>query len=185
MRIIGASIASAPSDSSRSTSSPACSRDRVTTIRLPNSGRSSNHRRCWRSAATRPTTRMAGLCRRLFSAMLLQRALDCLLGRQRAVIDDRRRCRPCEAVGEERLENFRELLRSRIAHHRAAQPRERAPVDRRRGGALVFVPAHECHRVSAAGVRDGHAGIARRADRRRNAGTTSNITPCSCRNSAS
>ena len=102
MRIIGASIASAPIASSRSTSSPACSRGRVTRTRLPNSGRASNQRRCSRSAATRPTTRIAG--RRSADSLTAatsssMRADDGFLRRQRAVVDDGRRIsagRPCE-----------------------------------------------------------------------------------------
>ena len=43
-----------------STSSPACSRDRVTTMRRPKSGRSSNQRRCSRSPTTAPMTSSAG-----------------------------------------------------------------------------------------------------------------------------
>ena len=54
--IVGAGIASAPRSSSISMSSPACSIERVTTIRFPKSGRSSNQRRCCRSPATAPTT---------------------------------------------------------------------------------------------------------------------------------
>ena len=60
IRIIGAMIGSAPSAARRSDKSGASSRGRVTAIRLPNSGRSSNQRRCCRSAATLPTTRIAG-----------------------------------------------------------------------------------------------------------------------------
>ena len=52
-RIVGAGIASAPRSSSISMSSPACSRDRVTTMRLPKSGRSSNQRRCSRKPRDR------------------------------------------------------------------------------------------------------------------------------------
>ena len=60
---VPAAIASAPRSSSMSMSSPACSRERVTTIRRPKSGRSSNQRRCSRSAATRPITNNAGASR--------------------------------------------------------------------------------------------------------------------------
>ena len=76
------SIACAPSSSSRSTSSPACSRARVTTIRRPNNGRASNQRRCSRKAATRPTTNTAGcvggaLSIRVASSPSVIRAVAC------------------------------------------------------------------------------------------------------------
>ncbi len=94
-----------PSASSSSTISAACSRGRVTRIRLPNSGRASNQRRCSRSAATRPTTRMAG--RRSLGLLralrdLAERAERRLLRRQRAVVDERRRIVRRPAVRDER-----------------------------------------------------------------------------------
>ena len=70
IRIVGAWMASAPRSSSMSTSSAACSRERVTTIRLPKSGRASNQRRCSRNPATRPMTSMAGSCGRARSTIV-------------------------------------------------------------------------------------------------------------------
>ena len=67
--IVGAGIASAPRSSSISMSSPACSSDRVTTIRFPKSGRSSNQRRWSRSPATAPTTSIAASPSRAREAM--------------------------------------------------------------------------------------------------------------------
>jgi hypothetical protein len=69
-RMVGAWIASAPRSSSMSTSSPACSRDRVTTMRRPKSGRASNHRRCSRSPTTAPITSIAGSCWRARSTIV-------------------------------------------------------------------------------------------------------------------
>ena len=190
MRIIGASIASAPSASSRSTSSAACSRGRVTRMRLPKSGRASNQRRCSRSAATRPTTRIAG--RRSSAArtrlgQLAERAGDRLLRRQRAVVDERRRRRrPAGRATSSASSMLRQLLRARVADDRAVEPRQARPVDRRARLALVLVAADERERVAAARIGDRNARVARHARCRPECpGTTSNRTPCSCRNSAS
>ncbi len=60
MRMDGARIGRAPRSASRSTKAPACSRERVTTMRCPNSGRSSNQRRCSRRPTVGPTTSTAG-----------------------------------------------------------------------------------------------------------------------------
>ena len=61
------------------------------------------------------------------------------------------------------------LPRPRVAHERAAEPRKARPVDVGRRGAFVFVPAHERHAVAAARIGERDAGIARRADRGRDA----------------
>ena len=73
-------------------------------------------------------------------------------------------------LDEQRLQDLRKLPRPGVADERAAKPREARPVDVRRRAALVFVAAHERHRVAAAGIGERHAGITRRADRGRNAG---------------
>ena len=59
IRIIGASIGSAPNSASRSTSAAACARGLVTSTRLPESGRASNQRSGARRRELRPTTRTA------------------------------------------------------------------------------------------------------------------------------
>ena len=154
-----------------STSSPACSRDRVTTIFLPKSGRSSNQRRCWRSAHDTSDDENRRLrAQVLHLGELLQRAVGRALRRERAVVDDRRRFVRVEAVREQRFQDLVKLPRSGVADERAAEPREARPVDVGRRAAFVFVPAHERHAVAAAWIGQRHAGIARRADRGRNAG---------------
>ena len=60
IRIVGASTHCAPAASSSSVSRLACSRARVTRIRWPNNGRSSNQRRPCRKFTTSPTTKIAG-----------------------------------------------------------------------------------------------------------------------------
>ena len=94
-----------PAPRAARTSSAACSRGRVTRIRLPNSGRASNQRRCSRSAATRPTTRIAGAAiARLLDRLrdLVERPERRLLRRQRAVVDERRGVFRGPAVRHER-----------------------------------------------------------------------------------
>src|SRR5256885_18047 len=58
--MVGNVITSAPLASSRSASAPACARGRVTTMRRPKSGRSSNHAIRSRSVTTLPTTTTPG-----------------------------------------------------------------------------------------------------------------------------
>ena len=101
---------------------------------------------------------------------LLQRAVNRVLRRQRPVVHDGGRLVLREAVREQRLQDFRQLLRAGVADHRAAQHGQRLPVDLRRGGALVFMAADERHGVAALGIRDGNARVARRADGRGDAG---------------
>ena len=60
MRIAGASTTSAPSPRSRAASALACARARVTATVRPYSGRVSSHASCSRSAATGPTSVIAG-----------------------------------------------------------------------------------------------------------------------------
>ncbi len=173
MRIIGASIASAPIISSRSMSSTACARGRVTSTRLPNSGRTSNHRRCSRKATTRPTTRIAGRrSGRLLRGLreLGQRADPRFLRRQRAVVDDRGGVLGRPAVADERGQDVRELLRSGVADDGAVEAGETRPVDRRRVLAFVFVTAHERQRVATAGIGDRHAGVTGDGDAGGNSG---------------
>ena len=71
-------------------SSPACSSDRVTTIRLPKSGRSSNQRRC----SPQPGDGADHQQRRHAVAGagrdVAERSLNGFLRRQRAVVDERR-----------------------------------------------------------------------------------------------
>ena len=71
-------------------SSPACSRDRVTTMRRPESGRLSNQRRCERNPATAPMTISAGVVGIGERGDRLERAFDRSLRRQRRVVDERR-----------------------------------------------------------------------------------------------
>ena len=146
MRIIGASIGFGAERLEQSTSSAACSRGRVTSMRLPKSGRASNQRRCSRSADDAADdedgrTRGADASRAL--DQLCERAGDRLLGRQRAVVDDHRRSVGWPAVGDERVEDARQLLRPGVADDRAVEPRQAGPVDVGRRAALVLVPAHE------------------------------------------
>ena len=60
MRVAGISITCAPAAASRSLSDAACDRARVTTIRLPNSGRVSNQAISSRSATTSPIIVITG-----------------------------------------------------------------------------------------------------------------------------
>ena len=126
--------AAAPSESSRRASSAACSFGRVTSMRLPNSGRESNQRRCSRSALTRPTTRMAAQRRRMLHHRLdlAQRAGDGSLRRQRAVVDQRGRLVVRPAVRDQRAQDVRELARAGVADDRAVETRQAVPVDDRR-----------------------------------------------------
>ena len=111
-----------------STSSAACSRGRVTRMRLPNSGRASNHRRCSRSAATRPDDqhrrtaigRLASTAAAISSSVPTMR----LLRRQRAVVDHAPRSRrPGGRARAARSSDLRQLIagrRSRRSCRRAA-----------------------------------------------------------------
>ena len=173
MRIIGASMASAPIASIRSISSAACSRGRVTTMRLPNSGRVSNHCRCSRSATTRPTIRTAGRRSVRFlrdAGDLLERADHGFLRRHRAVVDERAGSSRIPAVGQERAGDVRQLLRAGVADDRAVQACEAGPVHGRPRLAVVLVAADERQRVSAAGIGDRNPGVARDRDAGGNAG---------------
>src|ERR1035438_7168068 len=58
--MVGNSTTPAPSAERREASAPACSLARVTTIRLPNSGRRSNQSSLWRRRTTSPTMMVAG-----------------------------------------------------------------------------------------------------------------------------
>ena len=60
MRMVGSSMTSAPRSRSDLLSPPACSRVRVTTMRLPNNGRFSNQLIFFRSLTTVPITATAG-----------------------------------------------------------------------------------------------------------------------------
>lgn len=101
---------------------------------------------------------------------LLQRPVDGVLRGQRPVVDDGRGLVFRKAVGEERLENFRQLLRAGVADHRAAQHGQRLPVDFRGSGALVLMPSNEGHGVAALGIRNRDAGITGSANGRGNPG---------------
>ena len=188
MRIIGASIGSAPSACRRLTNSAACSRGRVTRMRFPNSGRESNQRRCSRSAATRPITRMAG--RRSVRSLhrvrhLRERTHDGVLGRQRAVVDQRGGVVLGTSGDEQRFEHVRQLVGSGVADDGAVERREAGPVHFRARLAVVLVSANEGQRVAAARIGQRHARVARCADGGGDAGTTSNRIRRSCRKSAS
>ena len=163
-------MASAPSAVRRSTSSAACSRDRVTSTRRPNRGRASYQRRCGRNPTTRPTTSVAGpaagsraacraaprWCRRPFP------------GRQRAVVDDDRRSVRGPAVRAERLEHERQLVGARVTHDGAPESRQAGPVDVGERPAFVFVSPNEGNGV--AGPRDrSPAPLRRRVPRWRRA----------------
>ena len=151
IRIVGAGIASAPRSSSISTSSPACSRERVTTMRRPKSGRSSNQRRCSRSPATAPTTSSAG---RPSRARVGDRRRACpatvCCDGSRAVVDQRRGLLGRAAVREQRLgDRARSAARrrSRPACRRAAPaapsrpPAARRSPPRGRGRSVTTSPA--------------------------------------------
>ena len=186
MRIAGAGIASAPRSSSISTSSPACSSERVTTMRRPKSGRSSNQRRCSRSPATAPTTsKRRRSCRAPARRSSPSVPSIGLLRRQRAVVDQRRRFLRRAAVRQQRVGDGADLPRAGIAHQRAAEPGEPRPVHVRRLVDFAFVPAHERQHVARAGIGDRHAGVGGAADRGRDPGHDLERNPCSCRNSAS
>ena len=173
MRTAAPSIACAPSSSSRSTSSIACSRARVTTMRLPNSGRASNQRRCSRSPATlpmmtiddprrgSPATRRASspsvpvMVRCDGSVPSWTIAAGSVLG--------------ASAV-EHRLQDRRHLPRAGVADDRAAEVRQRHPVDLGRRLAAVLEALHEGHRLAGAGIGHRHAGVGRHRDAGRQAG---------------
>ena len=187
IRIVGAWIASAPRSSSMSTSSAACSRDRVTTMRRPKSGRSSNQRRCSR----RPDDRADDQHRRL-------------LRRARARRWSRAWRRSSPAPRSSRRRSARRILRAR-GRSSGARWRSRRSGARRRS-------RRACRRARPAGPSPpsaarrspprcressvtmspppgyviGMPGVRRHADRRRGCpGTTSNGICCSCRNRAS
>src|SRR4051812_12729120 len=68
------------------------------------------------------------------------------------------------------MKDVGQLLGTRVAHDRAVELREARPVDRGSRLALVLVAADERQRVTAARVRDGHAGITRYGDAGRDSG---------------
>ena len=82
----GNSIGSAPASHSADDSLPACARVRVTSTRLPNSGRSSYQRRRSRSATTSPTTITVGGDSAAASAASASSASGALTVRCRGVV---------------------------------------------------------------------------------------------------
>ena len=93
-----------------------------------------------------------------------------LLAWERAVIHDHRLSIGWPAVRDERVEQTRELLRSRVADDGAIEPREARPVDVGEDAVLVLVSAHQRDRVAAARIGHRDAGIRRHPDAERNTG---------------
>ena len=150
--------------------SPACSRDRVTTMRLPNSGRSSNQRRCWRSPATAPMTKSRRLVGPRPRRDRAERSFHGVLRGDGGVVDQRRRLLFRPAVRDQRPRDRADLRRAGVADDGAAEPRQRRPLDVGLGVGLRLVPAHERQHVTALGIGDRNAGVGRAADGRGNAG---------------
>ncbi len=153
-----------------STSSAACSLDRVTTIRRPESGRSSYQRRCERNPTTAPTT-SSGRCAVVDArGNRPERALDGPLRGERRVVDERGGLLLRAAVRHQRLGRRRDLPRARVADERAADPRQPAPVNRPRGPGFALVAADESQHIARAGVRHRNAGVGRAPDGHGDAG---------------
>ena len=173
MRIIGASMASAPIASIRSISSAACSRGRVTTMRFPNKGRVSNHCRCWRSATTRPTIRTAGrrsvdsfVIRAISSSVPTTVSCVGIVPLYTSATGSSR----FPAVRQQRAGDLGQLLRAGITDNRAVQAGEARPVHGRPRSPVVFVPADEGQRVAAARIGNRNPGVARDRDAGGNTG---------------
>ena len=161
--IVGSSITSAPSASSRARSSLACSRARVTTTVRPKSGRRSNHARS--SAATvadddraRRVARRRRRSSRAWPAPCAARA-GCRSAPRRPA------CRGASPPSIRRCGDRRRAARAHEDHERAAGAGERVPVDV--GAALrrVLVAGDdgEVRRQPAVRDRDARRRRARRS----------------------
>ena len=145
-------------------------------------------RRFSRSAATRPTTGMAGRRSVLFFTLRAISARDptcvCCVGRG-AVVDERRGVFLWTSSLQQCVQASRATardLRSRQSCRRASPG---LPSPRRQRVRRTFIATHEGQRVAATRIGEGHTSEAGRANRRRNPGTTSKRIRRSCRNNAS
>ena len=109
-----------------------------------------------------------------------------LLVGQCAVVDEDALGVGSPAVVAQRLQDVCQLLGACVAHDGAVKAGETRPIDIGHRAVVVFVPSKERDSVAGAGIAEGHAGVRGcTLTAAGTPGTTSNGTPCSCRNSAS
>ena len=142
-------------------------------MRLPNSGRASNQRRCSRSAATLPMMtiddpRRGSPAMRRASSPSVPVMVRC--DGSEPSWTSRRRFGVGASAVEHRLQDRRHLPRAGVADDRAAQVGQGHPVDLGRRLAAVLEALDEGHRLARAGIGHGHAGIGRHRDAGRQAG---------------
>ncbi len=165
--IVGNSSTSAPIASSHDRNALDCSRARVTTTRLPNNGRVSNHAKS--SAATSPTTIADGASTPA-SAMVARVARTvCCSGR----VPQRTAATGVESGRPPAIKAFaisREPARAHEDDERAARLRERVPVGIGTSLGRIFVTGDDRDARRNTAVRHRDPGIRSRCDRARHPG---------------
>ena len=174
MQSAGNSSTSAPSSASRARSPPACAVARVTTMRLPNSGRRSNHADL---LAQRDDVADDGDHRR--AEPLARHGVGERRDAWRSTVRWRRVACPtgprppaCPATSRPRRAQRRcAAASSRPCTARSCRRRARAPPSRSASPLRrILVTGDEGDRRRHAAMRDGNSGVRRRGDARRHAG---------------